>query len=89
MGLQINRRDNWKAKLTNEVAERFFKEHEGDNNGMNVRQAFQNARGGTQKVVVPKIQRCEHKAPEEINVHSDGSLINTKTNSFKFAGAGV
>ena len=38
---------------------------------------------------MPKIKRCEKEAPEEINVYSDGSLMNTRTNSFKLAGAGV
>ena len=56
---------------------------------MSPRQALPNARGGTPKVVVPKIQKCELKAPEEINVYSDGSLINIKTHSFELAGAGV
>ena len=36
-----------------------------------------------------KIKRCEKEAPEEINVYSDGSLINIRTNSFKLAGVGV
>ena len=33
--------------------------------------------------------KCENNAPEQINVYSDGNLINTRTNSFKIAGAGV
>ena len=37
---------------------------------------------------VPKIKKREYDAPEHINVYSDGSLTNTRTNSFKLAGAG-
>ena len=38
---------------------------------------------------IPKVKRCKNEPPEEIKVYSNGSLINTRTNSFKLAGAGV
>ena len=58
-------------------------------NRMNARQAVLNVKQGTPKFEIPKVKRCEEGAPEEINVYPDGSLINTRTNSFKLAGAGV
>ena len=71
------------------MANRTFAEYKRHKVEMNARQAFQNARGGTLKIDIPKVQKCERKAPEEINVYSAGSLINTKTHSFKLAGAFV
>ena len=57
--------------------------------GMNARQAFLKCKQGTPSFEIPKVKKCVNEPPEEINVYSDGSLINTRTNSFKLAGAGV
>ena len=86
MGMQTNRRDRWRAKLINDMAGRMLKEHKGYKDGMNARQAFQNARGGAPKVVVPKIQRCKHKAPEKsmcIPTEAHLTLKQTVSNSLE------
>ena len=56
--------------------------------GMNARQAFLKCKQGTPSFEIPKVKRCFNEPPHETNVYSDGSLINTRTNSFKLAGAG-
>ena len=55
----------------------------------NARQAFQAIKGGAVLGKIPQVMRCEQEATDKINVYSDGSLINTKTNRFSLAGAGV
>ena len=89
LGFRSSRKQEQGRNDMDEMANRVYDRCKVNANGMNARQAFLNVKQGTPKFEIPKVNRCTKEPPEEINVYSDGSLINTRTNSFKLAGAGV
>ena len=89
MGLSTSRKQKQKSIDTNEMAHRVYTKCCINSEGMNARQAFLKCKQGTPSFEIPKVRKCHNEPPDEINVYSDGSLINTRTNSFKLAGAGV
>ena len=89
LGFRNSRKQKQGRNDIDEPANRVYDRCTVNANGMNARQACLNVKQGTPKFEIPKVNRCTKEPPKEINVYSDGSLINTRTNSFKLAGAGV
>ena len=89
LGFRSSRKHKQGRKDIDEMANRVYDRCKVNANSMNARQAFLNVKQGTPTFEILKVKRCTKEPPEEINVYSDGSLINTRTNSFKLAGAGV
>ena len=79
MGMSTTREQKQKAKDINEMANRVYTKFGVNPDGMNARQAFLKCKQGTPRFEIPKVKSCHKDPPEEINVYSDGSLINTRT----------
>ena len=71
------------------MAERTFQRTKGYEAKQNLRQAFARAKGGAPATSVPDIKQCNDEAPVNINVYTDGSLINDRASRFKRGAAGV
>lgn len=89
MGVEPEGKFRAKKDLSQEMAERTFKRADGYNAGQNLRQAFARSKGGTAEPMHTNIKPCSEKAPRDINVYTDGSLINNKASRFKLGAAGV
>ena len=89
MGVETEGKFRAQNDLSQDMAERTFQRADGHNAEQNLRQAFARAKGGTPDPMVPNIKQCNEEAPSNINVYTDGSLINNKASRFELGAAGV
>ena len=89
MGVETEGKFRAKKDLSQDMAERKVQRSEGYKAKQNLRQAFARAKGGTPATNVPDIKQCNDEAPTNINVYTDGSLINNRASRFKLGAAGV
>ncbi len=89
IGLSGDKNKQNRQTNQNANAEEAYKRKGLDVNGCNARQAFKKFKGGSSKNEFPVVKKCDHEAPNKINVYSDGSYKNNRRAYFSLAGAGV